>query len=200
MANETAQAASPADATAAHPAAAPAAGDLHTSTGAVEHKEAFPPFDPATFSTQLIWLAFSFLVLYVVLSRMALPRIGTILEDRKARIDGDLAAADTSRQKTDAAIAAYEAALAEARQKSHALAEETRTRIKADITAKRSAVEADLSQKVAAAEASIQASKLEALGHVGEIAADTVQALVSQLAGAVSADEARDAVAQAAKE
>jgi F-type H+-transporting ATPase subunit b len=163
-------------------------------------KEAFPPFDPATFSTQLIWLAFSFIVLYVVLSRMALPRIGTILEDRKARIDGDLAAADTSRQKTDAAIAAYEAALAEARQKSHALAEATRTGIKADITVKRSAVEADLSQKVAAAEASIQTSKLEALGHVGEIAADTVQALVSQLTGAVSADEARDAVAQAAKE
>jgi F-type H+-transporting ATPase subunit b len=195
MANEPAQAAHPAAA-----AAAPTAGQLHTSTGAVEHKEVFPPFDPSTFSTQLIWLAISFLVLYVVLSRLALPRIGSILEDRKARIEGDLAAADTSRQKTDAAIAAYEAALAAARQKSQTLAEETRTALKAEITAKRTVVEADLSKRVAEAEASIQQTKIEALGHVAEIAADTVQALVTQLAGAVTRDEAREAVALVAKE
>ena len=62
------------------------------------------------------------------------------------------------------------------------------------------AVEADLSAKVAAAETSIRATKAEALGHVTEIATDTVQALVTQLTGSASADEARKAVAAAAKE
>ncbi|WDR02523.1 F0F1 ATP synthase subunit B [Devosia algicola] len=163
----------------------------HSSTGVpAEHGEAFPPFDPSTFGTQLIWLVITFAALYVAISRLALPRIGAILDDRKARIDGDLNAADASRQKTDAAIAAYEAELADARAKSHALAEETRQGIKADIDAKRQSVEADLSKKVAEAEARIQATKTEALGHVGEIAADTVEALVQQLTGTGSAKEA----------
>jgi F-type H+-transporting ATPase subunit b len=177
-------------------------GAVHASTEAHggEHSEVFPPFDPSGFGTQLIWLAITFAFLYFTMSKLALPRIGSILEDRKGRIDGDLGAADAARQKTDAAIAAYEAAHAAARAKSHAIAEETRNAIKTDIDGKRKAVEADLSKKVADAEASIQATKTEALGHVSEIAADTVQALVTQLTGSASADEARNAVATAAKE
>ena len=177
-------------------------GAVHASTEASggEHSEVFPPFDPASFGTQLIWLAIAFAILYFTMSKLALPRIGGILEDRKGRIDGDLSAADAARQKTDAAIAAYEEAHAAARKKSQAIAEETRNAIKADIDSKRKAVEADLSKKVADAEASIQATKTEALGHVSEIAADTVQALVTQLTGSASVDEARKAVAAAAKE
>lgn len=197
---ETAPVETPAATDAAHGTDA-AAGELHTSTEhAADHGGAFPPFDPATFGTQLIWLAITFAVLYVLMSRVALPRIGSILADRKARIDGDLAKADAAQQKTDAAIAAYEQALAAARAKSQAIAEETRSAIKADIDGKRHAVEADLSRKVAEAEARIQANKSEALSHVNEIAADTVQALVTQLTGSASADEARNAVATAAKE
>ena len=178
-------------------------GAVHATTeahGGDEHSGAFPPFDPSTFGTQLIWLVLTFVVLYFTMSRLALPRIGAILDDRKGRIDGDLAAADNARQKTDAAIAAYEEALATARKKSQAIAEETRAGIQADIDSKRKAVEADLSAKVAAAETSIRATKAEALGHVTEIATDTVQALVTQLTGSASADEARKAVAAAAKE
>ena len=178
-------------------------GAVHATTeahGGEEHSGAFPPFDPSTFGTQLIWLVLTFVVLYFTMSRLALPRIGAILDDRKGRIDGDLAAADNARQKTDAAIAAYEEALATARKKSQAIAEETRAGIQADIDSKRKAVEADLAAKVAAAETSIRATKTEALGHVTEIATDTVQALVTQLPGSASADEARKAVAAAAKE
>src|SRR5690606_18305588 len=86
-------------------------GAVHATTeahGGEAHSSAFPPFDPSTFGTQLIWLALTFVVLYFTMSRLALPRIGAILTDRKGRIDGDLAAADNARQKTDAAIAAYE--------------------------------------------------------------------------------------------
>jgi len=179
--------------------AADPTANTHATTEASggEHEGVFPPFDPATFPSQLLWLAITFGALYYLMSRVALPRIGGILEDRKSRIDADLAAADASRQKTDAAIAAYEQALAAAKAKAQGIANETREAIQADIAAKRSAVEADLTAKVNAAEARIAETKAEALTHVDEIAAETAQTVVSQLVGDVSADSVRQAVAKA---
>ncbi|MDY6961657.1 MAG: F0F1 ATP synthase subunit B [Pseudomonadota bacterium] len=160
----------------------------------------FPPFDPATFPSQLLWLAITFAALYLLMSKVALPRIGGILENRKALIDADLAAADASRQKTDAAIAAYETALAEAKAKAQGIAGESRDAIQADLAAKRSAVEADLAAKVADAEVRINATKAEALTHVDEIAAETAQTVVTQLIGDIPTDSVRAAVAKASKE
>lgn len=187
----------PVDATHADPTA-----DTHATTEASgDHgSDVFPPFDPATFPSQLLWLAITFGALYLLMSKIALPRIGGILEDRKSRIDADLAAADASRQQTDAAIAAYEKALAEAKAKAQGIANETREAIQADIAAKRSAVEADLTAKVGTAEARIAQTKAEALTHVDEIATETAQTVVSQLVGDVSADSVRSAVAKASKE
>ena len=177
--------------------------DTHATTeahGGEHDSGVFPPFDPATFPSQLLWLAITFGALYLVMSRVALPRIGGILANRKAIIDADLAAADASRQKTDAAIAAYEAALAAAKSKAQGIANETRESIQADLAAKRSAVEADLTSKVTAAEARISATKTEALTHVDEIATETAQTVVTQLVGDVSADSVRAAVVKASKE
>jgi F-type H+-transporting ATPase subunit b len=159
----------------------------------------FPPFDPTTFASQLLWFAITFAVLYWLISRVAVPRIGGILEQRRVRLEGDLKEADRLRQETDRAIAAYEAALAEARQRAHGIAEETRASIKADIEGKRAAVEADLAAKVAAAEERIAATKGQALANVEEIAAETAAALVAALSDSVPAAAARDAVKEAAK-
>nr|WP_108462025.1 F0F1 ATP synthase subunit B [Devosia naphthalenivorans] len=183
------------DATHADPTA-----DTHATTEAHggEHESGvFPPFDPATFPSQLLWLAITFGALYLLMSKIALPRIGGILENRKSIIDADLAAADASRQKTEAAIAAYETALAEAKAKAQGIANQTREAIQADLAAKRSAVEADLTGKVAAAEARIASTKAEALTHVDEIATETAQTVVTQLVGDVSTDSVRAAVAKA---
>jgi F-type H+-transporting ATPase subunit b len=182
------------------PGGDPTAGTHATTVADGGHSEAFPPFESSTFGTQIAWLAITFAVLYVVSSRFALPRIGGILESRQGRIDSDLKAADASRQQTDAAIEAYEAALAEARRKSTAIAEETRTGIKADIDARRTTVEGDLGAKLNEAEERIRKTKDEALGHVSEIAAETLEALVARLTGPISAEEARKAVAEVAKE
>jgi F-type H+-transporting ATPase subunit b len=174
--------------------------DTHATTEAHggEHESGvFPPFDPATFPSQLLWLAITFGALYLLMSKIALPRIGGILENRKGIIDADLAAADASRQKTDAAIAAYEAALAAAKAKAQGIANESREAITADLAAKRSAVEADLTAKVTAAEARISATKAEALTHVDEIATETAQTVVTQLVGEVPAASVRAAVAKA---
>jgi F-type H+-transporting ATPase subunit b len=179
--------------------AAAGATELHATQGVVEAPLGFPPFDTSTFASQILWLVICFGVLYLVVSRVALPRVGGILSARRDKIDGDLAEADRLRKATDKAIADYEAALAAARAKAHGIAEETRSSNKAGLDSKRAAVEAELSQKVNAAEASIQKAKTEALGKVDEIAADTAATLVGRLAGTVSADEARAAVASVIK-
>lgn len=183
----------------AAPADAHAATDA-THAGTEAHSEVFPPFDGTTFGGQLLWLAITFAALYFLMSRVALPRIGSILETRRTRIEGDLKEAERLRQETEKAAAAYEAALSEARKNAHAIAEETRAGIKADIDGRRADVEAGLAKRVAEAEARIQGDKNAALANVGSIAAETAQAVVAKIAGSVSAAEARAAVAAASKE
>lgn len=178
-------------------------GETHVEIGA--HGEeyvtgVFPPLDASTYPSQLLWLAISFAALFFIMKKFALPRIGAILEERHDRIQGDLAEADRLRQKVDQAVATYEAALAEARKNAQAIAEQSRVANKAKLDAERSKVEADLTKKVADAEARIAETKTEALGHVGEIAADTAQAVVAQLVGKVAIKDARAAVAQVEKE
>lgn len=177
-----------------------ALGETHEGTEDAQHAPTvFPPFNPETFASQLLWLVLTFGFLYVLMSRVAIPRIGGILESRKTRIEGDLKEADRLRVETERAAQAYEEALAEARANAHAIAEETRQGIRADIEGKRAKVEADLSEKVAAAEARIATTKLGALAHVDDIAAETAATLVGQLTGKVSEAEAREAVAAVAK-
>lgn len=186
----------------AHGAAAADTSHLTTSTeahGGEEHTGAFPPFDPSTFGSQILWLAITFAALYVLMHKVALPRIGEILEVRRDRIEGDLAEADRLRQKTDQAIADYEAALSEARQKAHGIAEANRDVIKAETEKSRAAVEADLQARVNAAEASIRATKDEALKNVDEIAAQTAVSVVTSVSGKVSIADARAAVKEVVK-
>lgn len=180
----------------------PAAGEVHETVGTASEHEGptiFPPFDATTFASQLVWFGLAFAFLYVLMSRMALPQIGSIIDKRKARIEGDLREAERLKGETDKAIAAYETALAEARKNAHGIAEETRTSIKADLDAKRKVVEDDLSKKVADAEARIQSDKDEALSRVGEIARETAAAVVTQLVGEANAKDVATAVDQVVK-
>ncbi len=180
--------------------AAPApAAEVHATTEHAETPLVFPPFDSSNFASQIFWFVILFAVLYVTMSRVALPQIGSILDKRKARIDGDLREADRLKGETDKAIAAYEAALADARKNAHAIAEETRNSIKADLDGKRKVVEDDLSKKVADAEARIGKTKDEALSRVSEIAAETTAALVTQLTGEANAADVNAAVAEVVK-
>ncbi len=159
----------------------------------------FPPFDSATYGPQLFWLALTFGTLYLLMSKVALPRIGEILEVRRDRIEGDLAEAERLRQKTDQAIEAYESDLSAARAKSHSIADETRNKIKADMVEKRRSVEADLAKQMASAEARILKTKTEALSNVDQIASETAVSVVSKLSGKVSIKDARLAVSAIVK-
>jgi len=177
-----------------------AAGEVHATTEEGAHEATvFPPFDASTFPSQILWFALTFAVLYVLMSRVALPQIGSIIDKRKARIEGDLKEAERLRGETDKAVAAYEQALSDARKNAHGIAEETRASIKADLDGKRKAVEDDLSRKVADAEARITQNKNAAMTRVNEIAAETAVALVTQLTGEANAAEVNAAVAEVVK-
>src|SRR5215471_12090912 len=130
---------------------------------ASEHGKGFPPFDVHTFPSQLFWLALTFIALYLLMSRIALPRIVSILEDRRKRIEGDLAEAQRLKGESDAAIAAHEKALAEARGRAQALANETRERAAAAAEARRKDVEAKLAVHIAEAEKAIAATRAAAM-------------------------------------
>ncbi|MFG1392985.1 F0F1 ATP synthase subunit B [Xanthobacter agilis] len=147
------------------------------------HAVHFPPFDATTFPSQLLWLAITFGLLYLLMSRVTLPRIGRILEERHDRIADDLEEANKHKAESQAAQVAYEKALTEARAKANAIAGETRDRLSADSEANRKALEADLNGKLAAAEQRIAATKTDAMSHVRGIAVDTTATIVSTLIG-----------------
>lgn len=149
-----------------------------------EHGGGFPPFQKDTFASQLLWLVIFFVALYLLLSRLALPRVGSILAERQGRIAGDLAAAARMKDDADAAIAAYEKALAEARSRAQALAAETRETLNAQAEADRKALEERLSVELADAEKSIAATKSAAMMNVRGIAEEAAAAIVARLTGA----------------
>jgi len=150
------------------------------------------------FPPQLIWLAITFVGLYLLMSRWLIPSIGTVVDARRGRIDGDISDAKRLKDETAQVIADYEKALSDARSKSGALAQDERDRLKADIDAERAKVEAQLSGRLAEAEAQIAAAKNTALGQVHGIAGETVQTIVQELLGIkVESHEALAAVARA---
>lgn len=166
------------------------AAAVHSETGA--HEQAtFPPFDPTYFPSQILWLAIVFALFYLFLKRVALPRIGGVLEMRRDRIAQDLDQAGRMKDEADAAIAAYEQELAEAKRKAVTIAQEAHEAARKEAEAKRAEIEASLDGKLSEAEKRIAAIKSAAMEDVGTIAAQTTGEIVKQLIGAtVDADEA----------
>jgi F-type H+-transporting ATPase subunit b len=150
---------------------------------ASEHGRGFPPFDAQSFPSQLFWLVLIFGLLYVVMSKLALPRIGSILEERRRRIEGDLAEAQRLKLESDAAIVAYETALAEARARAQALANETQSKAAAAAAARRKEIEASLNARIAQAERAVAATRAAAMTNVRSIASEAAAAIVERLTG-----------------
>jgi F-type H+-transporting ATPase subunit b len=159
-------------------------------------KAAFPPFESATYASQLFWLVLVFGFLYWLMAKVVVPRMGGILADRATRISSDLDGAATARARAEEAGQAYEKALAEARAKAQGLAQETRDKASAEQSVRSRALEAELSARVAKAEADISAMKTRAMGNVAGIATDAASAIVERLIGTAPA---KAAVAEAVK-
>jgi F-type H+-transporting ATPase subunit b len=147
------------------------------------HKAPFPPFERSTFASQLVSLLIAFVALYLIVSRIALPRVGSLLDERQNAIDGDLAAAQKLKDDSDSALKAYESELAAARSRAQAISAETRDKLNAASEAERKTLEERLSIKLAEAEKTIASTRETAMSNVRGIAADAAAAIVQRLTG-----------------
>jgi F-type H+-transporting ATPase subunit b len=154
----------------------------HTSADG-GHKAPFPPFQSETFASQLVSLLVAFVALYLIVSRVALPKVGKTIDDRQAKIEGDLAEAQKLKDESDAALKAYEADLAAARSRAQAIGNETREKLNAASEAERKALEDKLSHRLADAEKTIAATREAAMSNVRGIASDAASAIVQRLTG-----------------
>jgi F-type H+-transporting ATPase subunit b len=159
------------------------ATNSHTEVPSAEHEQ-FPPFRRDTLPAQLFWFVVTFLLLYVLVAKFALPRVGGIIGARRGRIAGDLATANRCKEEADAAIVAYEKALAEARTRAQSSASETHEKLTAEAENNRKTLEARLHAKLSDAETAIAATKASAMTNVRRIALEAATTIVTRLTGA----------------
>jgi F-type H+-transporting ATPase subunit b len=162
----------------------------HTEVPSEGHKAGFPPFQRETFASQLVWLVITFVLLYALVAKLALPRVGGIFAARRERVEADMARARGLREEADAALAAYEKALADAHSRGRAIASETHAKLTAEGEARRKSLEAELNAKLAEAEKAIAATKQSAMTNVRSIAAEAAAAIVERLIGSAPAEPA----------
>ena len=154
----------------------PPAGGGHGETS-------FPPFDPVNFTPMLIWLSLSFGLLYLLMAKIALPRVESILHARAHKITKDIGEANAFRVRSEEAAAAHDKTIADAKAKALALAQETQAKLNAETEANRLALEAELNARLAASETQILEMKAKAMGNVEAIGAEAAAAIVQHITG-----------------
>jgi F-type H+-transporting ATPase subunit b len=157
-----------------------------------------PQLDTSTYPSQLLWLVIVFGALYLLLSKVLLPKIANALETRQSRIAADLAQAEQLNDDARKASEAYDAALADARVKANAIAQENRAEVLKELEAEQSKVDAQLADKLAKAEKQIASTREKAMGEVENIAGQLVDDVVQELTGSKpSAAAVKSAIAAA---
>ena len=147
-----------------------------------------PQLDIATFGNQIFWLVVTLVVLYLVLSRVALPRIAAVLSDRQGAVTGDLMAAEEFKLKAREAEAAYDKALADARTEAQAIVARNRAEIQAQLDQAIAKADAEIAARTAESEARIREVRASADVSAREVAQDVTAELVRSFGGQV--DEA----------
>src|SRR3954453_9207392 len=147
-----------------------------------------PQLDVETFPSQLFWLAVTFVVLYILMSWIGLPRLSAAIEARRQRREEDLARAAQLKSEAEAANAAFQRSMAEARAQAQAVLKETSDRLAAEAAARQRAPPAALAKQVNEAERRIAATKQQALAEVRGIAVDVGRSVVEKLTGAAPSE------------
>lgn len=146
-----------------------------------------PQLNPEYFSNQIFWLLVTLVVIYFILSRVALPRIAGILAERQGTITNDIAAAEDLKVKAQEAEAAYDKALADARSEAQRIAGETRATIQADLDSAIDKADAEIAAKTAESEKAIADIREGAQQAVKDVAQDTAADIVAMMGGKVDA-------------
>ncbi len=146
-----------------------------------------PQLDFSTFPNQIFWLLVTLVIIYMVLSRVALPRIASVLAERQGTITNDIAAAEELKQRAAEAEAAYDKALADARAEAGRIAAEAKAEMQAQVAVAMEKADAEISARTAESEVRIAEIREGAIQAVREVAKDTAREVV--LALGVDADD-----------
>jgi F-type H+-transporting ATPase subunit b len=157
-----------------------------------------PQFDPATFAPQIFWLVVSFVFIYWVVAKLAVPRVGEVLDQRARVIQEDIDRAAGLKAETDAAAAAYEKAMADARGQAQEHMRQMSADVKAVAEKRTGELQAIVAKQIADAEARITKAKDDALAAMRGLAADTARDVVSKLASVAPDQGAVEAAVGAA--
>jgi len=161
---------------------------------AAEHAVGMPQLDVTTWPNQIFWLLVTLVVIYFVLTRIALPRIGAVLAERRGTITNDLSAAEELKQKAVAAERAYNEALAKARSDAAKIVAEAKAEIQKELATATAQADTEISAKASESEARIAEIRAGALEAVTEVAKDTAKELVAALGGKADARSVTAAV------
>ncbi|SLN28411.1 ATP synthase subunit b' [Roseovarius litorisediminis] len=146
-----------------------------------------PQLDLTTFSNQIFWLAVTLVVIYFVLSRIALPRIAAVLAERQGTITNDLAAAEDLKAKAVEAEEAYNKALADARAEAQNIIAQAKADMKADLDDAIAKADAEIGAKAAEGEKKIAEIRANAMESVKVVAKDTAKEIIAAMGGKADA-------------
>jgi F-type H+-transporting ATPase subunit b len=144
-----------------------------------------PQLEVSTFLPQLVWLAITFVLLYLLMARIGLPRVGGIIEARRRRIDDDLARAAQLKAEAEGVMSAYQQALATARAEAQAAVKETTDRLAAEAAERQRQLSEALAEHTATAERRIAVAKQQALAEMHGIAIDVGRSIAEKVTGSV---------------
>ncbi|MGA9254766.1 MAG: F0F1 ATP synthase subunit B' [Roseobacter sp.] len=153
-----------------------------------------PQLDFSTWGNQIFWLVITLVVIYMVLSKVALPRIAGILAERQGTITNDVAAAEDLKVRAQEAEAAYDKALVDARAEAHRIVAEAKAEIQTDLNAAIAKADAEIAAKAAESEKAIAEVRAGAATAVEQVAKDTAHEIVAAMGGSADAKSISAAV------
>lgn len=153
------------------------------AAGGKESKGGLPQLDLTTWPTQIFWLVVTFVIAYILMSRLVTPKIGSVLENRASKIASDLESAKAADAEAKATFESYEKALADARGEAAAQAAAAMAEAKANAQAAEEALTKKLGTKIKTAETKLAKMRADAMENLEDIAADAASQAVQQLAG-----------------
>jgi F-type H+-transporting ATPase subunit b len=157
-----------------------------------------PQLDATTYSSQIVWLVVTFVILYVLMAKVALPRVGEVLEERQNKIDDNLAKAEELKAQAESASEAYETSLSNARTKAHDAIRDVKEKAAAEANARQSALNDKLKSQITESEKAISKARDEALAGIKDVATDVAASVVEKLIGEAPDSKSVDGAIQAA--
>jgi len=163
--------------------------------GAAEAAEVgMPQLDFSTFPNQIFWLVVTLVVIYLILNKIALPRIASVLADRQGTITGDIASAEDFKHRAEEAEEAYNKALADARVEAARIVAEAKAEIQIDLDAAIAKADAEIAVKAAESEKAIAEIRSGAMKSIEAVARDTAKEIVSAMGAKADAKSLNAAI------